>query len=53
MPSTIDRRRFLQLGAAVSGCAIGCGAAANEEPPERAAIGEMPYRPLGDTGLHL
>jgi len=53
MPSTIDRRRFLQLGAAASGCAIGCGAATNEEPPERTASVEMPCRPLGDTGLQV
>jgi aryl-alcohol dehydrogenase-like predicted oxidoreductase len=53
MPSTLDRRRFLKLGAAASGCAIGCGADVDGEPPERAAVGEMPYRPLGATGLEV
>ena len=34
MPSTLDRRRFLKLGAAASGCAIGCGTDVDGEPPE-------------------
>jgi len=53
MASPIDRRRFLKLGATASGLAIGCGAAADEEPPQRTTVGEMPYRPLGDTGLQV
>ena len=53
MPSTIDRRSFLKLGAAASGCAIGCGAGAEEGPPEQTAVGEMAYRQLGDTGLRV
>jgi aryl-alcohol dehydrogenase-like predicted oxidoreductase len=53
MPPTIDRRRFLHFGAAVSGLAMGCGSKAREEPPARANLGEMGYRPLGTTGLEV
>jgi aryl-alcohol dehydrogenase-like predicted oxidoreductase len=47
----IDRRRFLALGAAASGFAIGCGSA-GDRPPESDAPTGMQYRPLGDTGLN-
>jgi len=50
MSSMIDRRRFLQLGVAAPGFAVGCGAK-SEEPSTRTRVGEMQYRPLGDTGL--
>jgi aryl-alcohol dehydrogenase-like predicted oxidoreductase len=53
MTSTIDRRRFLQLGVAASGAAVGCGAAAVEGPSKPTTPGDMRYRPLGHTGLQV
>jgi predicted aldo/keto reductase-like oxidoreductase len=46
----IDRRRFLQLGVAASGLAIGCGVSGERQAEGDADI-EMRYRPLGNTGL--
>jgi aryl-alcohol dehydrogenase-like predicted oxidoreductase len=48
----IDRRKFLALGAAASGFAIGCGSAGDRRPESDAGTG-MQYRPLGDTGLNV
>jgi aryl-alcohol dehydrogenase-like predicted oxidoreductase len=48
----IDRRKFLKLGAATSGLAIGgCGRA--EEVMADVGDLEMRYRPLGGTGLKV
>jgi predicted aldo/keto reductase-like oxidoreductase len=48
----IDRRAFLQLGAAASGLAFGCGAA-GREPESPAGAVAMRLRPLGRTGLEV
>jgi aryl-alcohol dehydrogenase-like predicted oxidoreductase len=48
----IDRRRFLRLGVAASGVAIGCGASENGEAESTGPV-EMRYRPLGNTGLQV
>jgi aryl-alcohol dehydrogenase-like predicted oxidoreductase len=48
----IDRRRFLQLGVAASGLAIGCGASGEQDEGSTAQT-EMRYRPLGNTGLRV
>ena len=48
----IDRRKFLKLGAAASGLAIGCGSS-GEKKAETAVDAEMRYRPLGNTGLNV
>ena len=52
MAETIDRRRFLELGAATAGLALGCGPG-NHEPPPNDAPPTMRYRPLGATGLQV
>jgi len=52
MANTIDRRRFLELGAATAGLALGCGPG-NPEPPPNDAPLTMRYRPLGATGLEV
>jgi len=52
MASTIDRRRFLKLGTATAGFALGCGQD-NPEPPPADAPLAMRYRPLGATGLEV
>jgi aryl-alcohol dehydrogenase-like predicted oxidoreductase len=48
--TTIDRRRFLTLGAATAGAALGCGRG-EVERPEDAGPRQMLYRTLGSTGL--
>jgi aryl-alcohol dehydrogenase-like predicted oxidoreductase len=53
MTSAIDRRRFLQIGAAASGLAIGCGASPDEAPPPATTAQDMRYRTLGNTGLEV
>jgi aryl-alcohol dehydrogenase-like predicted oxidoreductase len=49
----IDRRRFLHLGAATTGFALGCGATDGgvQEAPEPSE--GMQYRPLGTSGLEV
>ncbi len=51
-PNRIDRRRFLRLGVAASGMAMGCGASGDRHGGSTATP-EMRYRPLGDTGLQV
>ena len=53
MADTIDRRRFLKLGTATAGLALGCGRDDPEEPPHNIASQAMRYRPLGATGLEV
>ncbi len=48
----IDRRRFLLLGAAASGLAMGCGSSGEKHPESDAGTG-MRYRLLGNTGLRV
>jgi aryl-alcohol dehydrogenase-like predicted oxidoreductase len=50
--SGIDRRKFLKLGAATSGLAIG-GCGRTEEVLADVGDLEMQYRPLGSTGLKV
>jgi aryl-alcohol dehydrogenase-like predicted oxidoreductase len=52
MAETIDRRRFLELGAATAGLALGCGRSTPEPPPNDAPL-TMRYRPLGATDLEV
>lgn len=52
MAETIDRRRFLKLGTATAGLALGCGQSNPGPPPDDAPL-EMRYRPLGATGLEV
>ena len=52
MVQTIDRRRFLKLGAASAGLSIGCGAR-GPEPRRDSAPRAMRYRQLGGTGLEV
>jgi aryl-alcohol dehydrogenase-like predicted oxidoreductase len=51
-PARVDRRRFLRLGAAATGAALGSGL---EEPVSGASPSPsgMRYRRLGDTGLQV
>lgn len=50
MADAIDRRRFLKLGTATAGLALGCGRS-HPEPPSGDVAPPMRYRPLGATGL--
>jgi aryl-alcohol dehydrogenase-like predicted oxidoreductase len=50
--ASIDRRRFLRLGAVPTGLAVGACPAAEPRAESRAA-GGMRYRPLGRTGLRV
>ena len=50
--SGIDRRRFLKLGAATSGLAIGGCGRANDVMADVSDL-EMRFRPLGGTGLKV
>jgi aryl-alcohol dehydrogenase-like predicted oxidoreductase len=52
MSETIDRRRFLKLGAASASAAIGCGKG-DGEGTLAAPPGGMRYRKLGATGLEV
>ena len=52
MAKPIDRRRFLELGAATAGLALGCGRGDPEPPAEDLPL-TMRYRPLGNTGLEV
>jgi len=52
MAETIDRRRFLKLGTATAGLALGCGQTDPGPPPDDAPLA-MRYRPLGATGLEV
>jgi aryl-alcohol dehydrogenase-like predicted oxidoreductase len=52
MGMTIDRRRFLTLGAASAGAALGCHDRALEHESTTAPQG-MRYRQLGSTGLEV
>ncbi|HSN53333.1 MAG TPA: aldo/keto reductase [Candidatus Sulfomarinibacteraceae bacterium] len=52
MASTLDRRRFLTLGAASAGAALGCRGGA-EEVVDSTEPEPMRYRPLGATGLKV
>lgn len=52
MGGTLDRRRFLRLGAASAGAAIGCRGEPGVGPGARAP-GPMCYRKLGATGLEV
>lgn len=49
----IDRRRFLQLGAASTGLTFGCGARHEGDHEVSRSPSEMRYRPLGTTGLEV
>jgi len=52
MVETIDRRRFLELGAATAGAALGCRRDTAGAPPDDVPL-TMRYRPLGATGLEV
>jgi len=52
MARMLDRRRFLALGAASAGAAIGCGDHGSP-PTSDAAPAPMRYRTLGGTGLRV
>ena len=52
MAKTIDRRRFLKLGTATAGLALGCGQSNPAPPPDDGPL-TMRYRPLGATGLEV
>lgn len=50
MVKTLDRRRFLTLGAASAGCVMGCGGR-DSQPVAIDSPRSMRYRELGATGL--
>lgn len=52
MGKTVDRRRFLKLGAASAGAVLGCRESEVAGTAEGAPT-QMRYRPLGSTGLQV
>lgn len=49
----IDRRRFLKLGAASTGLALGCRAGPEAHRETTSSAADMRYRELGTTGLRV
>ena len=52
MPTPMDRRSFLRLGAASAGMAMGCGGPA-QHSSQAGSLPDMRYRALGNTGLEV